>query len=605
METNGSTSEEKEEVMDLDAPKIIALVEDKETELSDLRTQMESDFGLLTLEGFSAEKGYESYTSSQPRNFFDKVTDALNRAALSIQIKLPEDAKEEDRRAASTGELFLFGGLNDIDRNLRRHGEPPLRHSLAFFEDLRGWIVLRALVYVLGDRTVFDVLPWDILHTTWEMGADGLLWGNNKRKLTKAQILAIYKKDIKGKDATLYDFWHSEPGEKKNKITNSIIVGEEFVKEPTELKNLNHIPIFIGSVGSMPTIQTKSFQSTIKHRGDSVWSASRDLYKPFNKITSRTMDLYERAVIGSIIHKSKHGDKEVPGDPYKTYQEVKISSDDDEEITTFPLPELPTETAILSSIINTDIQTSTLPYPLAYGGTRQAMSGAALSVLADATRSVYSPRCGVMAQAYTWLCEELLSQFKENGNKTTLSGYNQKEHFFTVKVKPKQIDPSWYVNVSVEPRMPRDMESEIMMSLAATQRKSPEDIPLISKQTAREDILKLRDPDAESDKALAEIGMGLPPIMATQIAVALKKQGKEDLAQDVIALLNPQAMQRPQLPPELIAAAVEALAANPDTQELARAIAQVMSQRGTPTGTPPTGTPPAGTPPAETPPRKI
>ena len=81
--------------MNLDATKIIQLVEDKETELSDIRTQMESDFDLLTLEEFSAKKGYESYTSSQPRNFFDKVTDALNRASLSIQIKLPEDAKEE------------------------------------------------------------------------------------------------------------------------------------------------------------------------------------------------------------------------------------------------------------------------------------------------------------------------------------------------------------------------------------------------------------------------------------------------------------------------------------------------------------------------------
>ena len=302
------------------------------------------------------------------------------------------------------------------------------------------------------------------------------------------------------------------------------------------------------------------------------------------------MDLYERAIIGSTIHKSKMGDKEIPGDPYKTYQEVKIS--EDEEITTFPLPELPTETAILSSIINTDIQTSTLPYPLAYGGTRQAMSGAALSVLSDATRSVYSPRCGVLAQAYTWLCEELLTQFKENGGETSLSGYDHKEHFFTVKAKPKQIDPDWYVKVSVEPRMPRDMESEIMMALAATQRKSPEDIPLISKQTAREDILKIRDPDAESDKALAEMGMALQPILATQIAVALKKQGKDDLAQDVMMLLNPQGAQRPQLPPELIAAAVEALAANPETQELARAIAQVMSQA------PPVGAPPAGTPPA-------
>lgn len=559
--------------MDLSIAGIKKLVGDKEKELDELRTRIDDHFDLYSLKEYAAEEGYESYTSSQPRNFFDKVTDALNRAELSIQIKLPDDAKEEERRAASTGELFLFGSLNDIDRTLTRRGEPPLRDSLTFLMDLRGWIVLRALVYILEDRTVFDVIPWDPLHTTWEPGSNGLVWAACKRKITKAQALAVYGKEIDDKDAKLIDFWNDE--------INAILIGDEFAKEATA-HGLNHPPVFVASVGSMPTIQTKDFESTMEHRGDSVWSASRNLYEPFNKITSRTMDLYEKAVIGSIIHKSKKGDKAIPDDPYKTYQEIKISTEDEEEILPFPKAEVPTETAILHSIINTDIQTSTLPYPLAYGGTRQAMSGAALSVLADATRSVYNPRCGVLAQAYTWLCEELLSQFKQNGAKSTLSGYDHKQHFFTVKVKPKQIDPNWYVSVNVTPRMPRDMESEIMMSLAATQRKSPEDIPLLSKQTAREDILKIRDPDAEKDKALAEMGMGLPPILATQIAAALKKAGKDDLAQDVMMLLNPprQAQgaqpREPQVPPELLMAAVEALGMNPETRPIAEAIMKVM-----------------------------
>ncbi len=592
--------------MDLDAKKIIALIGDKESELEELRQRMDEDFDLYTLEAFvptnsdgTEMSGYEAYTSSQPRNFFDKVTDALNRAELSIQIKLPEDAKEKERRAASMGELYLFGALNAIDRNLRGRGEPPLRDSLGFLGDLRGWVSMRALVYTDGDETVFDVMPWDILHETWESGADGLLWAANKRKVAKAQILSEYGKDIKGKDTTLIDFWYKEEG----KVYNAILVDNEFVKEMTDT-GLKRIPVFIGSVGSMPTIQTKDFLPTIEYRGDSVWTGSRNLYEPFNKIVSRTMDLYERAVVGSIIHKSKRGDKNIPGDPYKTYQEVKISSDDEEEILPFPTVKTPTETAILHSVINTDIQTSTLPYPLAYGGTRQAMSGAALSVLADATRSVYNPRTGLMGQAYTWLCEELLVQFKENGTKSTMRGYDHKEHFFTVKVKPKEIDPSWYVSVNVSPRMPRDMEAEIMMSLAATSRKSPEDIPLMSKQTAREDILKMRDPDAEADKALAEMGMALPPILATQIAAALEKRGHTDLAQDVMMLLNPQqggqqGGQMPQIPPELLSAAIEALSMNPETAPIAQAIMKVMGAgQGAPTGTP-TGQPTRQTSPAQ------
>ena len=590
--------------MELTAVEIIELINLKEADLEELRNQQEEDFGLLTLEKYvptdnsgRAMEGYQAYTSSQPANFFDKVTDAINRAELSIQIKLPEDAKEKETDAASKGELYLFGALSAIDRRLRKRGEPPLRESLAYLMNLRGWLVMRALVYELKGETVFDVLPWDFLHTTWESGINGLLWGANKRLITKAQAKELYQVELKAKETTLIDFFDEE--------NNSIIIDSEFVKEPTK-HGIGHCPVYIAAVGSMPTIQTKTFESTIEHRGDSVWARSRNLYDPFNKIVSRTMDLYERSVVGSIIHKSKKGDKALPGDPFKTWQEIKLSTQDEEELEVLPVPKAPPETAVLHSIINTDIQTSTLPYPLAYGGTKQAMSGAALSVLADATKSVYSPRTGVMSQAYTWLCEELLSQFKENGKKMDFSGYDSKEHFFKVGVKPKDIDPAWYVSVTVAPRMPRDMEAEIMMSLAATKSSGPGDIPLLSKRTAREDIMKIRDPSAEENKAMVEMGMALPPILLTQVAAALQKAGKTDLAQDVMMLLNsqgggqgaaPQGPQgQPPGPPPALVQLVQQLAANPQTAPIAQAIVQAMQQgAGAPQGPPPAG-PPQGAP---------
>lgn len=139
-----------------------------------------------------------------------------------------------------------------------------------------------------------------------------------------------------------------------------------------------------------------------------------------------------------------------------------------------------------------------------------------------------------------------------------------------------------------------------MMSLAATSRKSPEDIPLMSKQTAREDILKMRDPDAEADKALAEMGMALPPILATQIAAALEKRGHTDLAQDVMMLLNPQQGGQqggqPQIPPELLSAAVEALSMNPETAPIAQAIMKVMGAGQQGAGAPPSQPSPASPP---------
>jgi len=557
---------------------IIEVIKGKEGELEDLRTRMDADFDFVTLKEYvpkddsgNTREGYNAYTSSAPKNFFDKVLDGSNRAEASLQIKLPEKATEKERKAASVGELYLFGALNEIDRTMRARGEPPLRQQLNFFIGSRGWVSLIALVYLLKEETVFDVQVWDPLHVTWERGPNGLLWKANKRKATKAQIKAEWDVDIRGKDAILINFFDEE--------RNSVIIENSFAKSPKE-HNIDHVPGFVGSVGSMPTMQMKDYSSTMEYRGDSVWASSRGLYEPRNKNISRLMDIQDRAVVGSIKHYSKRGDKAIPSDPYRTWQEIKLSVDDAEELSALELPKAPPETAAIDQILNQDIGQSTLPYPLAYGGTKQAMSGAAFGILAEGTKSVYSPRIELLDQSYIWLCEELLSQFAVKGAKPVdFRGYKPDGDFFTVKAKPKDIDPKWFVHVSFRPKMPRDRESEIMMSLAATGKRGPEDEPLMDYQTAREDILQLRDPDAVKDKILEQKAMSLPPIMITQIAKALKARGaEEDLIRDVLMLLSPQTAQRqPQLPPELLQAAVEALSMNPETQGIAQAIIQVMS----------------------------
>lgn len=139
------------------------------------------------------------------------------------------------------------------------------------------------------------------------------------------------------------------------------------------------------------------------------------------------------------------------------------------------------------------------------------------------------------------------------------------------------------------------------MALAATQQRGPGDIPLMSKQTAREELMGLRDPDAEKDKVLVEKGLSLEPIMIANIAIALKEAGHPEEAQQILMLLQPPAGAgagagpgagaQPQIPPELLAAIVEALSMNPETQQLAQMLMQAM-QGGQ--GPPPGGAPPGG-----------
>jgi hypothetical protein len=550
-----------------DIEEINKLVTDKEAEFDQLRSRMDDDFDLLTLLEYepkdaagNTRKGYEKYTSSAPRNIFDKVLDGLNQAALSIQIKLQDNANEKDRKAATNGELYLFGALHEINRRLTRQGEPPLREGLGHYMCNRGMWGLKCVVYVpKGQKNlIFDVQPWDPMNMTWEMGPDGLIWAALRVMRSKAQILSEYKYTIQGKEAEVTDFWDEEG--------NSVLIGSsEWGKSPTK-HNIGHVPVAVGVIGSMPTMQGRTASGdrtnatgttnasneggAIQYRGDSVWTASRGIYGPRNSQISTLMDLAKRASVGSLVHTSPDGNKIIEGDPHGTFKIIPLITG--ETLAPLESPRAPPETGLILELMDQDLQQSTLPYPLAYGGTQQALSGRALAFLSDRTRSVFSPRTGAMSIAYTWLSEELLGQFAKKGFKSTeVRGYNplKNNEFFQVTIEPKDLKPSWFVEVKVEPRLPRDEETEIQMALAGTARRGPEDIPLISKRTARENILQIRDPDAEEARVLEEIGKALPPIMAARIAAATKAAGDDEGAELITAWMQSQGMMSGGQPP--------------------------------------------------------
>ena len=534
---------EKEQEYELftDPGEILKAVKYQQAEMEDLRTRMEDDFDVYKLTEYSAKSGYESYTSTAPKNFFDKILDGVNRAALTINIRTDEGAQEDERDDANQGELFLIGALNDIDRRARFRREKALRRNIAFMACLRGWIALRCLIYVPeGEKnTVFDVLSWDPMHVTWEDGPGGLVWAAYQRKATKSQIHAEYGYIIEGEDALVTDFWTREK--------NCILVNGEFIKEPME-HMIGHVPIFIGNVGDMPDIQQKDFtgqtlrsNNTLEYQGESVWSTARDIIEPRNQYISQLMDTAKRSVAGSLVHKSKAGDKKIKGDPYASFQEIVI--EEGEEIYPLDLPSAPPETAAILGAIDHDWQQSTLPYPLAYGGTQAAESGRALAIRIEATRSAYSPRTHLLRECYQWLCEEILGQFanpKRKNKAVELHGESNEMSFFQVTKKPTDVKEDWVVDVIVEPRLPRDEAEEINMSIAATRSGGSGEQPLMAISSARRDILKLKNPDLEEQRVLAEMGKALPPIMNRRIAAAMASEGDEEGAEILMNWINSQ-----------------------------------------------------------------
>jgi len=95
----------------MDAIKVV------QNEFEGLRDRFQEDFEQgYQLQPYEPKSGYESYTSSAPKNFFDKIVDGVNRAALTVHVNTGEEALEEERSDANEAELFLEGAFNHIDR---------------------------------------------------------------------------------------------------------------------------------------------------------------------------------------------------------------------------------------------------------------------------------------------------------------------------------------------------------------------------------------------------------------------------------------------------------------------------------------------------------
>ena len=65
----------------MDAVKVV------QNEFEGLRIRFQEDFEQgYQLQPYEPKSGYESYTSSAPKNFFDKIVDGVTRAALTVHV---------------------------------------------------------------------------------------------------------------------------------------------------------------------------------------------------------------------------------------------------------------------------------------------------------------------------------------------------------------------------------------------------------------------------------------------------------------------------------------------------------------------------------------
>ena len=506
------------------ADEIVSLVEQHREGTYPFRDRMQDDYDLYIMRPYDAGDGYESYTSNEPRTYADKIVSWMAAAELVIRIPNIEEPRER-REMNDAKEKFLIGLFRGADERLRRRLQPSLREHMAWYIALRGWYAGRALLHIDSkDKTQIDITPWDIMHTYWGEGEEGLAWACYRIQKTKGEILQQYGISLDEQDdetpIDVFDYYDDED--------NIVCTQDTILKQPTP-HNAGRVPVFIGMVGPQPLIQNldeTSLTDTIADYGESVFAGNRQIYDKHNFTMSVMMEMVARSRKQGIKITSRDGQKTLDEDPYKAGAEVALANG--ENIEPLGLMEVARETGAYMGLVSGELQRCAIPHTV-YGDLQFQLSGFAINTLRQGIDSVLRPRITAMEDAYTQISHLLCDQYASGMyDPISVSGRDRNRTYFNEAVDPESIGLAGMPEIKIVSQLPEDDMSRMSMAQMARDGQTP----LLSDNYVRDKILGLQDADSIEDAIKEQLAeRTLPEAALWSLLQSTEERGRPDLSQ--------------------------------------------------------------------------
>ena len=506
------------------ADEIASLVEGHKEATYPMRDRMQDDYDLYIMRPYDAGDGYESYTSNEPRTYADKIISWMAAAELIIRIPNTDEPREM-RDMNDAKEKFLIGLFRGADERLRRRMQPSLREQLSWYISLRGWYAGRALFHVDSkDKVQIDITPWDIMHTYWGEGEEGLAWACYKIQKTKGEILQQYGIELDEQDdetpIDVFDYYDEED--------NIVCTQDTILKQPTP-HNAGRVPVFIGMVGPQPLIQNldeTSLTDTIADYGESVFAGNRQIYDKHNFTMSVMMEMVARSRKQGIKITSRDGQKTLDEDPYKAGAEVALANG--ENIEPLGLMEVARETGAYMGLVSGELQRGAIPHTV-YGDLQFQLSGFAINTLRQGIDSVLRPRITAMEDAYTQISHLLCDQYASGMyDPISVSGRDRNRTYFNEAVDPESIGLAGMPEIKIVSQLPEDDMSRMSMAQMARDGQTP----LLSDNYVRDKILGLQDADSIEDAIKEQLAeRTLPEAALWSLLQSTEERGRPDLSQ--------------------------------------------------------------------------
>ena len=522
---------------------ILRLIDDNRPSPS-LVKRYEDDYALYHLDEYDAGEGYQSYTSSAPKVFADKIISFIVKSSTILRVPRRQanvharSAEGENgdvdaaRKVDETKERFAIGVLRAVDECLMRTGVPPVKDQWGFYATVRGGPVMGRALLVKRVKQVEDsdeeetetfpeILPWDPLHVSYQRGYDGLLWAAYTTEMTRAEIKSEYGVTIPsdsqsdGEPVSVHHFYDAED--------SFTLTEDKWLKRRTR-HGSPRVPVVFASVGAQPIVRSNAGRSDDSENNESVFKSMRATNDKNNFIHSILLELAGRMREPSWKVFSADGTKTLDEDPSKSGSELSLARDR-EDVQQLQPVESTRDVAAVLGLISGEQQRATLPNSL-YGELPFQLSGFAIGQLRQGAETPLDPALNAVTEALRQSVNLLTDQYMTDQYDTlNLSGEDRMRHYFSEEITPQMLRKGGDYQIKLSPQLPRDDPAKYAMAQMAKELQLPQDF-------IWDEILEIQDTDNFMDRIMLDIGMrGMPEAGMWEISQAMLRQGRPDLAQ--------------------------------------------------------------------------
>ncbi len=529
--------------------------------------------------------GQRRFKSNSPMTIVDTCHRIISRFPIQWQIAIDQLERTDPDRESLYGDIerSLYGFMEDIDEDLLDRGETIARKHAAYQALLRGMIAVKVhmttetdrdsgLVYVPYDSRF--VLPSydknglkDIICLTPMLAGDVAAdYGdkvpdkfNPDSRINKVEIWNRVKTGVAYSNPDSYSFgknsWLIPPTDHGFFGADGKMEKDRLNKLPFVIRDVNPLPIaekptgmtnfpmplnsdsvpgtMRRMLGNSSTQLWRNAKIPVAERGRSILASIENHVPQFNEAVASIWQSFSLDAFGIYFMQTRGG--VVPSDVADALGSGGIiGMERGDTIQRFsPQPMNPAGMQFLD-IIGQENEKGTI------AGVLQAMgefrSGFLQARMEQAALNSIEPFIfghNSWATGSGQLIIDQLRTFKGKGAKISLAfsldvGSGGSKNFHRVEFDPAVLKdiPRPLVKGEAEPALPADMLERATIANTLVNGKRP----LISRSTAQERILRIPDPARENERIWEDIAETDPVVIMEEIATALERRGKEDIA---------------------------------------------------------------------------